>query len=265
LYTISLQQRDKINQMGTMNDTGWRWNLTWRRNFFSWEIPLFHEMLAVIEGFQPLDCEDSWQWRADPTAGFTSKSAFHALINLQNNGNQLSHMQQFVFKNIRKSAAPSKVISWQLVLDRIPSKQNLMLCGVDTGIEALCVACNSKLETSVHLFLHCDVAAHVWYEIARWVGHDLIMPPTLGHSFSLLLSCGFGKIRKKGLALIWHAFIWSIWRARNNRIFNNGVSDPDEIFESIKRISWEWFIKRMAKSPCLFYEWRWNPGDCFLR
>jgi hypothetical protein len=21
----------------------------------------------------------------------------------------------------------------------------------------------------------------------------------------------------------------------------------------------------MAKSPCHFYEWRWNPGDCFLR
>ncbi|WJX73199.1 hypothetical protein P8452_57009 [Trifolium repens] len=71
-----------------MNGTGWRWNLTWRRNFFSWEIPLFHEMLGVIEGFQPLDCEDSWQWRADPTAGFTSKSAYHALINLQNNVKQ---------------------------------------------------------------------------------------------------------------------------------------------------------------------------------
>ncbi|KAK2416256.1 hypothetical protein QL285_038667 [Trifolium repens] len=237
--------------MGTMNDTGWRWNLTWRRNFFSWEIPLFHEMLAVIEGFQPLDCEDSWQWRADPTAGFTSKSAYHALINLQNNGNQLSHMQQFVFKNIRKSAAPSKVISfsWQLVLDRIPSKQNLMLCGVDTGIEALCVACNSKLETSVHLFLHCDVAAHVWYEIARWVGHDLIMPPTLGHSFSLLLSCGFGKIRKKGLALIWHAFIWSIWRARNNRIFNNGSSNS-YLYCFGRACLLLWSFKVMMESGC---------------
>jgi hypothetical protein len=96
------------------------------------------------------------------------------------------------------------------------------------------------------MFLHCGISAKIWYEIARWIGHELILPPSLGHSFSMLVGCGTGKIRKKGLSLIWHAFIWSIWRARNNRIFNDGVIDPEEIFDSIKRILWLWFIERMA-------------------
>jgi hypothetical protein len=69
----------------------------------------------------------------------------------------------------------------------------------------------------------------------------------------------------KGLSLIWHAFIWSIWRAKNNRIFNDGVIDLEEIFDSIKRISWQWFIEWMTKGSCLFSEWRWNPGECFHR
>jgi hypothetical protein len=124
------------------------------------------------------------------------------------------------------------------MLDRIPFKQNLALRGFHTGNEELCSVCNSKLETSVHLFRHCDFSAKIWYKIANWIGHDLILPPSLGHSFSMFVGCGLGKFRRKGFGLIMHAFIWSIWRARNNRIFNGGVIDPDEIFDSIKRIFW---------------------------
>jgi hypothetical protein len=253
--------------MGTVDDTGWKWNLTWRRNFFAWEIPIYQELLEIIEVFSPADREDSWVWRADPSGIFTAKSAYGTLIKIQNQRIQLSHQQKFVFSNLWKSAAPSKVIafSWQLVLDRIPSKQNLALRGVDTGNDARCAACNSELESSAHLFLHCRVTAQIWYDIARWIGHELILPPSVDHSFSIFVSCGTNKIRKKGFSLIWHAFIWSIWRARNNRIFNNGVIDPDEICDNVKRISWQWFIERMAKGPCFFYEWRWDPGDCFLR
>jgi hypothetical protein len=267
LFSISLQQHGKINQMGTVDDTGWNWNLTWRRNFFAWEIPIYQELLEIIEVFSPADREDSWVWRADPSGIFTAKSAYGTLIKIQNQRIQLSHQQKFVFSNLWKSAAPSKVIafSWQLVLDRIPSKQNLALRGVDTGNDARCAACNSELESSAHLFLHCRVTAQIWYDIARWIGHELILPPSVDHSFSIFVSCGTNKIRKKGFSLIWHAFIWSIWRARNNRIFNNGVMDPGEICDNVKRISWQWFIERMAKGPCFFYEWRWDPGDCFLR
>jgi hypothetical protein len=39
----------------------------------------------------------------------------------------------------------------------------------------------------------------------------------------------------------------------------------EETVETIKRLSWQWFIGRMAITPCLFYEWRWNPGVCFNR
>jgi hypothetical protein len=28
-------------------------------------------------------------------------------------------------------------------------------------------------------------------------------------------------------------------------------------------MAWQWFIGRMAISPCLFYEWQW--GDCLSR
>jgi hypothetical protein len=267
LFSISLQQCNTVNQMGIFEGADWRWVLNWRRNFFSWEVPLYHDFLAAITFFQPRDCDDSWQWRADPAVGFTAKSAYYSLIKCQPPGTQLSDLQKLVFTGIWKSASPSKVsaFSWQLLLNRIPTKDNLALRGVDTGNGLLCVACNCTLETSLHLFLHCGIAAQVWYAIARWISHDLPLPPSIFHSFVMLVGCGINKSRKKGLRLIWHAFIWTIWRARNNRIFNSCVIDLLEILDNIKRISWQWFIGRMAKSPCLFYEWCWDSGDCFHR
>jgi hypothetical protein len=70
----------------------------------------------------------------------------------------------------------------------------------------------------------------------------------------LLAGCGIDKRGKKGMMLIWHAFVWTIWKTRNEKIFNNGVIDAEEMTETIKRVSWNWFIGRMANVSCLFYE-----------
>jgi hypothetical protein len=178
-----------------------------------------------------------------------------------------SKCRKFVFTNLWKSAAPSKVLafSWQLLLDRIPTMDNLLLRGFPAGNNLNCSLCNASAETAGHLFIFCGTTAKICYDIDSWIGHSMMLPPSIYHSFAMLTGCGVGKRGKKGMALIWHTFIWTIWRMRNNRIFNNGVIDVEEAVESIKRISWQWFIGRLANSPCLFYEWRWSPGDCFNR
>jgi hypothetical protein len=73
-----------------------------------------------------------------------------------------------------------------------------------------------------------------------------------------------GKIRR-GYLLIWHATLWSIWRAYNNAIFASGVFSPRAIVEEIKVVSWKWSLTRLKVLPCMYYEWLWDPGDCFLR
>ncbi|MCI35356.1 putative ribonuclease H protein, partial [Trifolium medium] len=90
LFSMSLQQQENVYQMGRMELGGWRWNLIWRRNFFSWETSIYDQFLAVIDEFQPVDQEDSWQWRADPSVGFTAKSVYFILITLQRPAVQLN-------------------------------------------------------------------------------------------------------------------------------------------------------------------------------
>jgi hypothetical protein len=66
-----------------------------------------------------------------------------------------------VFEWIWKSPAPSKLIafSWQLIHNRIPTKDNLARRGILGGvIHGNCVVCAGMLELATHLFLHCDFA-----------------------------------------------------------------------------------------------------------
>lgn len=202
-----------------------------------------------------------------PEVGFSAKSAYLQVIKLYRPTVVLNPSIQFAFNNIWKSAAPSKVIafSWQLMLDRIPTRENLVYRGLPRMDDLVCPLCNGGAETDVHLFLHCPVAGKLWYEIVWWIDQSLVLPANLSQSLVLLAGCGISKQGKKGMLLIWHAFVWVIWRTRNNRIFNNGVVDSGEMMELVMRLSWEWFIERMTKSPCMFYEWRWNPADCFSR
>jgi len=51
------------------------------------------------------------------------------------------------------------VFSWKLLLDRIPTKRNLLIRNVaNPAISTDCVWCEGVLETSSHLLLHCRVA-----------------------------------------------------------------------------------------------------------
>jgi hypothetical protein len=41
--------------------------------------------------------------------------------------------------------------------------------------------------------------------------------------------------------LIWLATTWSIWKHRNNVVFNGGLPNASVLLENLKAISWIWF------------------------
>ncbi|CAJ2631518.1 unnamed protein product [Trifolium pratense] len=168
-----------------------------------------------------------------------------------------------VFGKIWESPAPSKVIafSWQLLYDRVPTKVNLLLRGVihHGGGEGNCVWCVDFRESSSHLFLRCKMALEVWYAIFKWLGVVIVMPPNLFHLFYCLSEAATNKKVRNGYRLVWHSVIWSIWKARNNRIFSNLVKETLEVVEDVKVISWKWSAARLKISPACFMSGAWNP------
>ncbi|XP_045791386.1 uncharacterized protein LOC123886091 [Trifolium pratense] len=156
LFGISTQQNEVIQNLGSVADGQWRWDLQWRRNLFVWEEEQYNVLIELIAPFVPNDQHDKWMWLRNGMEGFTVNFAYLLVVSAYSN-------------------------------QRV-----------------------------------CD---------------------------SLLLII-FGSV---GL------------RRRNDCVFNNGVLNVGEVVEQVKVLSWKWFVGRVAKGPCLLYEWRWSPLECMPR
>ncbi|GAU26541.1 hypothetical protein TSUD_361750 [Trifolium subterraneum] len=196
-------------------------------DLFQWEEDLVTWLREILEPVALSLVEDSWSWRPDPEGKFSVNSAYLLLVEELWLGEELEEEVALVFDQIWDSPAPSKVIafSWQLLYDRISTRRNLEargLLGLDMPWK--CVGCVGRVETSTHLFLHCPSAMMVWYDVFRWLGVVLVIPP------SMLL----------------------LFEARNNALFANGIFNPKVIVEEIKVLSWKWCLARTKLSPCIF-------------
>jgi hypothetical protein len=212
--------------------------------------------------------EDCWKWSPSDDGNFSVNSAYKFLAKELNNDLVLNGELEVVFDHLWESPAPSKVIafSWQLLYDRIPTRHNLQTRGIGVSDHPWeCLGCVGKVENSNHLFLHCPCAMKIWCDIFSWLRVHLVIPPSLSILFEMVRGSTGNLKMRKGLVMIWHATLWSIWKARNKAIFSGGKFLPQEIVEEIKVLSWKWSLGRLKIYPCLFYEWLWEPGDCLLR
>jgi hypothetical protein len=267
LFGISTQKEAMISDVGWWDNGVWRWGLMWRRNFFVWEENLLVELLNVVSQVTLSEVEDRWVWIPGGENNFSVKSLYVYLESNLMNHVPRSPMEAFAFKYIWKSGAPSKVcaMAWQLFLDRIPTREILSVRGVILPADACCPFCVNVIESSVHIFLHCRIAAAIWYRLARWLGLSTVLPPSVLPSYVMMVGFGSNKTRRRVFSIVWLAFVWAIWKSRNDRIFNNKDVSVEELVDYIQRLSWVWFIKSVAKGPCLLYEWCWSPGDCMMR
>lgn len=109
------------------------------------------------------------------------------------------------------------------------------------------------------------MARSVWLGLMAWMGCSFLIP----HKLFIHWECWRGgvsnkKLVKGSLGLIWHTEIWLLWKARNDKIFNNNNYEVDDIVEKIKVISWRWMLTRTQTPVYLFYERCWNPHFCLL-
>jgi len=81
--------------------------------------------------------------------------------------------------------------------------------------------------------LHCEAVSLISAKALNWVENNFITPNLFVH-----FDCWTEEVKpvklKRGYMFIWHATIWTIWRARNNIIFNNGVAEIVDLIEKIK-------------------------------
>ncbi|GKV35771.1 hypothetical protein SLEP1_g43991 [Rubroshorea leprosula] len=206
------------------------------------------------------DIPDTWKWEHSKEGNYSTKSAYKLLTN-ELNGLDAAPIHKRVWNLI----IPSKIsaFNWQLLQDRIPTKSNLQRKGITTELDdGTCALCEEEVEDSNHLFLRCKVAKWLWKACGKWWGTSVNLGNYCWKTFEQFGAWAKEKRVKEGWDCIWNVVVWTIWLARNQKIFRETDINKSKLLDHIQLKSFWWIKTR--KSSCLFslYDWLYNPMTC---
>jgi hypothetical protein len=160
---------------------------------------------------------------------------------------------------------PSKVscFVWRLFQNRIATKDNLCKRGVIDQRSIRCLGECGAEESITHLFFECPIFAGIWYRISNWLRiPSAFHNEGMSHMKQFEGLAGSGRVFTNRICVIWFAAIWSIWKARNDKLFKNKEIKLDSILESVKRLSWHWLRFKARSIVYDINQWCLNPRAC---
>ncbi|XP_022014687.1 uncharacterized protein LOC118487529 [Helianthus annuus] len=104
-------------------------------------------------------------------------------------------------------------------------KKRGMLSGAAT-----CKLCRDQGEDADHLFTGCYVAAILWHKVSTWCKIQPIFAFTMKDLLEFHKTQLMEEPKRKYVKTIILATCWSIWKARNEGIFNGKRASIDGIF-----------------------------------
>ncbi|XP_056692146.1 uncharacterized protein [Spinacia oleracea] len=214
----------------------WAWSFSWTRHLRPSDIAAKEELLFLLQqAHLSLSNSDILAWTHDKSGTFSSKSFTKELAKAT------PHPQGDAIKGIWCGLVPNRIeiFVWTALLGKINTRNKLARLGIIPNSENVCVLCNSNVESHDHLLLHCSFSGQLW---AAWL--DLwnikwVQPSSIRVAFdqwnSPIKNTFFKKVWSAGFFII----IWTIWKERNARIFNNSTSNITTLHDLVLlRLGW---------------------------
>ncbi|GKD90485.1 RNA-directed DNA polymerase, eukaryota, reverse transcriptase zinc-binding domain protein, partial [Tanacetum coccineum] len=163
---------------------------------------------------QLIDKPDSWTWILNNDVVFTVHATrVHLDSSLLPSCSPCTRWPKSLPRKVN-------IFVWRLALDRLPTRLNLSLRGLDIP-SIKCPMCNNEVESVDHVFFGCDLSSNVWCLVRRWTNIDM---PSFSSWFDCLQWFEDWKAvsgNKDRMYVILAALLWCLWRYRNNVTFCN--------------------------------------------
>ncbi|KAF7806699.1 ribonuclease H [Senna tora] len=197
------------NRVSDLIDTTCRWNRELVCQLYDAETAgmILKTPISITQG------EDKLYWNGNNEGIFKVKDGYKKLT--ESRQLSLNRNQFKPWKDYWKINLPAKVLmfGWKLCHDRLPIAENLLK--KNYNIEGNCVfGCELK-ETQNHLFMDCPAAKAVW---SIWVD----------------------EFDKKDLLIHILVTCWSIYKSRNEILFQQKSILPDHIISLCKEVQMVW-------------------------
>ncbi|GKV35665.1 hypothetical protein SLEP1_g43906 [Rubroshorea leprosula] len=260
LYMLSAGMDYKIKQMGVWIEDKWRWMFPWRRVLLDRESQARKELEKMLEATKlHQGRKDKWDWKYSMDGSYTTSTGYANLAASQ------EQSQKHVFGRVWNPNAPSKVcgFSWQLLLNRIPTKTNLFKRGIiKDPAEVMCSLCKEYMEDCDHLFLSCKITTEIWNRCLNWWGVQAVLASNVWDGFRQHEGIAVSKRMRVGWEVVWFALVWTIWLTRNEVLFNNKIVDKNKLFDLVQVRSFHWLTNRGKVLRYSFSDWLLNPHLC---
>ncbi|KAJ0688452.1 putative reverse transcriptase zinc-binding domain-containing protein [Helianthus annuus] len=159
-----------------------------------------------------------------------------------------------VFEWSKIATAKVNLFVWRAAEGRIPTKIALASRGIQVG-STVCKVCGAAPETADHIFIQCLFAKEVWLLLWSWM-----YTPGRNHNESLktrLLEKQDWPRRKERIIYAIHLLaVWSLWKNRNYKVFNDSNATPSKIVEDIKEEAYDWVKLRTKISGISWEDWK---------
>ena len=236
LFRKSARPLATIESMGFWDNGCWCWNPSWSRPLRPREEGQWASLLDDLhQSFFFENQEDRNIWIPHKSGSFSVKSCYLEIIKTD------ITLNRQVFSKIWKGAIPHRieVFLWIAVRGRLNTRKKLVALKIIQEAEIFCPLCKDFPEDDMHLFFQCTYSREVW----RWWWSiwnvSWVWPSSLGMALEQWSFPTKIKFFKKIWAAVFPIILWSLWKERNGRIFNNISSPSSEVCQLILlRLCW---------------------------
>lgn len=236
LFSIAINRNASISSMGFWNGDKWIWTLAWSRELRVRDLIEQKSLLSLLkEAIISLSSHDEFVWAHCKAGKFTVKSLSYEL------DKELGQNSQIMSAKVWRGLVPPRIeiFVWLACHGKLNTKAKLAKLQIIPADQDLCPLCGGNSESVDHLFIHCPFSWKIW---SWWLNiwHVAWVTPS---SIKDLLSSWSPPCSKPFFKKVWWAIlyiiIWSTWKERNERVFNNTQSSINQICDLIlTRLGW---------------------------
>ncbi|KAJ0599091.1 putative RNA-directed DNA polymerase [Helianthus annuus] len=237
--------RDRIVRPVSNPEASWKWKKPPCSNE---ELAEWLALCSLLRDISLSGELDKWWWDGEESGEFSIKSAKCLL------DPECDTSDRFIWDWCSWLPLKCNVFAWRAEMERLPTRLELAKRNIQVA-DISCPLCATGDETAAHLFTACCFAAEVWSKVSRWCKVPYLVAFSFKDIIQAHLHCGLkGKeqLMYQGIVIV---TCWLIWKARNELVFSGKPPKAEDVFCSIKSVSYLWFKYR---SKCIDISWeRW--------
>ncbi|WZZ75662.1 hypothetical protein YC2023_087032 [Brassica napus] len=219
----------------------------WDREKIQQLLPFEEERILLIKPSKT-GCQDKIIWLKSKDGVYSTKSGYWTACERREMPVQVQQVPPFDWeKGIWKLNTDPKIklFIWKIFQGALPTSEALEARNIN--VEARCVRCGSP-ESINHLFFHCEFAQRVWGLAPFTSNFDARGLVDLAAEWSEIVTkeCLPPIGIATGKLTPW--ILWTIWKVRNELIFQNKDASPKETMLRAIVVAREWLNEQIAVS-----------------